>query len=199
MTKTDDYLNLVKPWKVGEGPTLLKHRLFSVRERLCSSQSDPRKKGQFVYLDTGDWVNVLALTPHREIILVEQFRHGLKKVTLEIPGGMVDAGESPLDAGLRELREETGYVGENARIIGFVEPNPAIQNNRCHTVLVEQVLQKHTPTPDAHEELAVRLSPLDAIPGLIQRGIIAHALVVSAFHHLVLQKVPSGEVEGVRR
>jgi 8-oxo-dGTP pyrophosphatase MutT (NUDIX family) len=139
-------------------------------------------------LESVDWVNVIALTAAREVVLIEQFRHGVRAPTLEIPGGMVDAGEAPLDAGLRELREETGYGGGEARLLGFVEPNPAMLDNRCWTVLVEGVELLGEPQPEEGEDIAVDLRPLDEVPGLISAGRIAHALVVAAFHHLSLAR-----------
>jgi len=180
------YLQLVEPWEVDE-PTALHHtRVFTLREHQARSRVNPAKAGSFVYLDTGDWVNVIALTPDEQVVLVEQYRHGLGEVTLEIPGGMVDGDEGPLAAGERELREETGYAGWGARLIGRVSPNPAILTNWCHTVLVPEVDRVGAPDPEGTEELGVRLVPLAEIGDLIQQGVIHHALVVAAFHHLTL-------------
>lgn len=178
---------LVEPWQVEEGAELLKTRVFSVRERFCSSPTNPEKSGKFVYLDTGDWVNVVALTVDEQVVLIEQFRHGIAEVTLELPGGMVDRGEDPLAAALRELREETGYMGKPAALIGSVTPNPAIQNNRCHTALVRNVTAGHGRNLDGNEEIGVRLAPLADIPDLIRGGVIHHSLVIAAFHYLSLR------------
>ncbi len=179
-------LKLVQPWQVSEAGTLLETPIFALCQRNCASVTTANKAGTFYYLDTTDWVNVIALTADRHVVLVEQFRHGRKEVTLEVPGGMVDPGEEPLAAGLRELREESGYVGTGAQIIGAVSPNPAILNNLCHTVLVRDVTPRHQLALDGNEEIAVRLIPLDEIGSLIRDGMIHHALVVAAFHHLSL-------------
>jgi 8-oxo-dGTP pyrophosphatase MutT (NUDIX family) len=120
------------------------------------------------------------------VVLIEQFRHGTEEVTLEIPGGIVDRGEDPLAAGLRELREETGYEGGEARLIGRVTPNPAIMNNHCHTVLVRGARRAGAQQLESNEEIAVRLEPRERIDGLVRGGSIEHALVVAAFHHLAL-------------
>jgi 8-oxo-dGTP pyrophosphatase MutT (NUDIX family) len=178
------YLSLVKPWERDEPREIASTRIFSLRERAARSRTRPDKEGRFVYLDTGDWVNVVALTDDDHVVMVEQYRHGLAVVTLEIPGGMVDPGEGPLEAGLRELQEESGYGGGRARIIGKVSPNPAIMTNWCHTVLVEGVAYESKPRPEGTEELGVRLVPLSEIPALIRDGVIHHALVVAGFHHL---------------
>ena len=183
----NDYLKLVEPWDVEEAGTLVETRIFSVRQRQCTSRKDPSKTGLFYYLDGTDWVNVVALTQNEEVVLIEQYRHGLGEVTLEIPGGLVDAGEKPLEAGLRELREETGYTGGQAEIIGIVSPNPAIQTNRCHTVLVRGVAPAESQDLDAAEEIETRTVPLAEISSLIKKGVIHHAMVVAAFHHLMIR------------
>lgn len=188
MTQRDpDLLRLVTPWQFEEAGELARTRIFTLRQRRAASRTSPGKAGTFVYLDTADWVNVIALTPKRQVVLIEQFRHGTAEVTLEIPGGLIDAGEEPLVAGLRELREETGYAGEGGRVIGVVTPNPATQNNRCYTVLVEDAGLRHDPALDSNEEIGVRLLPLERIAELVRGGIIHHALVVAAFYHLLAQ------------
>src|SRR5438132_1011204 len=93
------------------------------------------KSGTYISLEFPDWVNMLAITPLWEVALVRQFRHGLDDIVLEIPSGIVDAGETELEAARRELEEETGYVAESWQYLGFVHPNPAYQANRCHTFL----------------------------------------------------------------
>lgn len=186
MSSDSTYLDLVPDWRQGGDRELARTRIFTLRQLRASSPRRPDRSGTFVYLDCGDWVNVIALTDDRRVVAIEQFRHGLAEVTLEIPGGMVDPGEEPLEAGLRELREETGHAGGGGRLIGRVSPNPAIQNNFCHTVLVEDVSEVAAPEPEEHEEIAVRLVPLEEIPALIAEGVIHHALVVAAFHHLML-------------
>jgi len=101
---------------------------------------------------------------------------------------MVDPGEDPLTAGVRELAEETGYGSERFELIGSVTPNPAILNNRCHTVLVQDATEMGSCALETHEEIGVRLVPLDDIARLISEGHIHHALVIAAFHHLVLRE-----------
>ena len=188
MRPDDDprYLELIRPWRVGPAETLVETSIFTLRRRHCESRTCADKAGDFVYLETADWVNVIALDASLEVVLIEQFRHGTREVTLEIPGGTLDPGEEVMDAGLRELAEETGYGGGTARLIGTVTPNPATQDNRCHTLLVTGVDRIGQQRTDDNEEIATRLVPLYEIPDLIRRGIIHHALVVAAFQHLAL-------------
>ena len=101
----------------------------------------------------------------------------------------MDRGDaSPVATGTRELREETGYVGEKARVIGEVFPNPAIMSNTCYTVLVENCTCCHEPELDHGEDLITRLVPLSEISQLIAAGEIKHSLVVAALYHFQLKQ-----------
>ncbi|MFH1809530.1 MAG: NUDIX hydrolase [Pseudomonadota bacterium] len=185
-------LTLVQAWHVEERELLLENKLFKVRSRFAQSLTSANKRGTFFYMDSLDWVNVIALTPERQVVCIEQYRVGSNEVTLEIPGGMCDAGEAPLDASIRELREETGYAGTRAEIIGSVTPNPAIQNNRCHTALVQDARLLHAVAFDDNEEIGVRLLPLEHIDALILSGVIHHALVLAAFMQLKVHLAGGG-------
>lgn len=135
---------------------------------------------EFYRFNFPDWVNIVALTPERKMILIRQFRYGTQRMEIEIPGGMVNTGESPLDAGCRELLEETGYAGVNAGIIGKVCPNPAIQRNCCYTVLVEQAVRIAEPHFDEMEEIECNLQSESEVRQLIASGRIDHGLVLNA-------------------
>jgi 8-oxo-dGTP pyrophosphatase MutT (NUDIX family) len=105
-------------------------------------------------------------------------------VELEIPGGMIDATDtSPVAAGLRELREETGYAGEKARLLGDIYPNPAIMENTCYTVLVEDCQKKYELQFDPCEDIITRLVPVAEVAGLVAKGRIKHSLVVVALYY----------------
>jgi ADP-ribose pyrophosphatase len=138
------------------------------------------RERDFVVLDAPDWANVLALTPDHRLVLVNQFRFGTNDFSLEIPGGVLGPGEDPVAGGLRELREETGYSGEKARVLGRVHPNPAIQNNTLHIVLVENATLAAATQWDHDEEIAVSVLPVDEVYALARAGRITHALVLNA-------------------
>jgi 8-oxo-dGTP pyrophosphatase MutT (NUDIX family) len=177
---------MIRPWqKLGSKP-VGDFRIFTVRS---DEKISPRTgaKHDFYVIDCVDWVNVLALTPNRELVMVEQYRHGSNTVELEIPGGIMDASEaSPLETGVRELREETGYEGECARILGNVFANPAIMSNTSYVVLVENSTLKHALQWDSGEDLLTRLVPIDEIPGLVASGRIRHPLVIVALYYFDL-------------
>ncbi len=134
----------------------------------------------FVLLRASDWVNVLALTPDHQLVLVRQFRFGIDEFSLEIPGGVIDAGEDPLAAGVRELREETGFVGTRARLLGSAHANPAFLNNRCHIALVEGATRSAAVQWDHDEEIEVITAPVEQVYAWAHEGKITHSLVLDA-------------------
>lgn len=140
----------------------------------------------FYLIDIVDWVNVIALTPQCEVILVEQYRFGAEVNSLELPGGMLGSrDEDPQEAALRELEEETGYRAEKLLPLGMAHPNPAIQTNRCFFYFAPQSIPVGTFSQDHLEDIAIHLVPLSDIPQLIREERITHALMVSAFMRLV--------------
>jgi 8-oxo-dGTP pyrophosphatase MutT (NUDIX family) len=177
---------MIKPWPIVHSQPVGDFRIFTIRsDRKVSPRT--QKEHDFYVIDCVDWVNVVAVTADQQLVMIEQYRHGSDTVELEIPGGMIDPGDSsPEQGGIRELREETGYEGESPRIIGQVFPNPAIQSNRCFTVLVENCQNVHPTELDHGEDLLTRLVPVAEIPGLVAAGKIQHSLVVVALYYYEL-------------
>jgi 8-oxo-dGTP pyrophosphatase MutT (NUDIX family) len=172
---------MVKPWQSIRSQPGRSFRVFSIRTDTARS---PRTgtEHDFYVIETGDWVNVIPLTSDRRVVMVKQYRHGSKQVTLEIPGGLVDPGDTPEGAASRELLEETGYEAEDLEQIGAVNPNPAIFNNRCYTFIARNVRKTGEPMPDQTEDIEVVLIPVADIPELIRKGEIDHAIVITAFY-----------------
>lgn len=179
---------MIQPWQKVSSKPMGDFRIFTIRSDIKRS---PRtgKEHDFYVIDAVNWVNVIALTPDNQIVMVEQYRHGSNTIELEVPGGMMDAEDvSPEITGARELREETGYEGEKARVIGDILPNPAIMSNTCFTVLIENCLCKHECAFDHSEDLITRLVPVADLPGLVKAGRIKHSLVVVALYHFDLMR-----------
>jgi 8-oxo-dGTP pyrophosphatase MutT (NUDIX family) len=134
----------------------------------------------FFVIDSPDWVNVVAVTTGGELVLVNQFRFGVQEFSWEVPGGLLDGTEDPIAAGRRELLEETGFGGGEARVLSSVWPNPAIQNNRCHFVLIEGVVRMAELAWDEHEEIESIHLPVDEVLTRARAGEIVHSLTLTA-------------------
>ena len=104
-------------------------------------------------LETPDWVNIVALTHEGKILLVRQFRLGIAALTTETPAGVMEEGEDPQNAAIRELAEETGYTTNDWSYLGWVEPNPAFQDNRCHQFLAKNVVLTQDVKQDDGEDV----------------------------------------------
>lgn len=167
------------PWEELGRTTLAKTRIFDL-DQVRFRHPVRETERDFVVMRPPNWVNVLALTPDDHLVLVRQFRYGTKAFALEIPGGIIDANEEPLVAGQRELLEETGYLGSHAELLGTIDPNPAIQDNRCHIVLVTDATPSGSVAWDQDEEIEVSCQPVEDVLGLARRGGITHSLVLSA-------------------
>ena len=137
--------------------------------------------GQIIHaqvLEYDDEVMVFALTKTQEVVLIEQYRHGLQKSIVEFPGGSVDTGERPLEAARRELFEETGYTGNTFIEVGHGSPNPAIHTNTIYYFLALDVEQIDQHRPEA-ATINLLLMSLDEVIHLARKRELTHSLNLS--------------------
>jgi ADP-ribose pyrophosphatase len=177
----------MKDWQRAGSAQVFQCRVFNVRRDSNCSPSTGEIHDFFI-IEPFNWVNVIAVTSGREVVLVEQYRHGIDGITLEIPGGIIDEGEQPEAAARRELLEETGYEADSWKLLGINAPNPAIQNNLCYTFLAEPARPVAAQNLDHTEEIGIHLYHLDHIAELIKEGKINHALVIAAFYYYEISK-----------
>jgi ADP-ribose pyrophosphatase len=133
-----------------------------------------------VIIEADDWVNIVALTPEKKILTVRQFRFGVREMTVEIPAGLMDEGETPQQAAMRELREETGCVSDNWHYLGWFHTNPAFMNNVCHSWLAQDVIKKYPLQLDVGEEITIAELSLEEIRKEIEQGRMRNALSLAA-------------------
>lgn len=174
----------MRRWRPDDTETIFEHPLFNLTRQ--SLVAGPHRREALV-LESPAWVNMIPLLPDERVVLVRQWRFGVARPTLEIPGGLVE-GEPPREAAERELLEETGYRAGSWHELGELDPNPAIFDNRVTTYLATDLQWVEEPRGDGDEEIEVETAPLAEIPSLIARGEIAHTLVVAAFYLLDLHR-----------
>ena len=167
-------------WKLLNTKSLRDFRVESVQERTYEHVPTGKEKG-YVVCDSADWVFVIPVTSDNEVVFIRQFRHGRGEVVLEIPGGVMDPGETPEIAGARELKEETGYVPESVEMFGPLLPNPGLNTARYHIALGRNCRQTFAPTPEPFEEIEIELRPLESVKDMIANGELSHALCIAAF------------------
>jgi 8-oxo-dGTP pyrophosphatase MutT (NUDIX family) len=158
------------------GPAVLRasYRVFSVYESTVTK--DGVALPPVYTLEHPDWCNVIAITDDERIVLVRQLRFGTRAPSLELPGGMIDAGEEPASAVLRELREETGWEAPRAELLIVTHPNPSFQKNKLHTFVARGARFAGAPILDELEECETVLAALSDVPRMLDEGEIVHAL-----------------------
>ncbi len=173
-------------WKVLKSRELFKSNFFRFRSDECELP-DGRVMPNYYVMEFTDWVNVIPVTEDNKIVLVEQYRHAAKAVCLEVPGGAADPGEDPKRAAIRELREETGFVPEDVRLVGVHHPNPAMQNNKMHTFVAYGCKLVESPEPDEFEDIRVVTKEIPEVIDMILKGEMTHSIIIAS----ILLALPS--------
>jgi ADP-ribose pyrophosphatase len=185
-TPTDEYAALA--WRLGARVPDRDYGVF--KTSFVDGEHPQIGAKRFSVIDCPDWVNVIALTADGQVVLIRQYRVGVRELCLEIPGGMVDDDEEPAAAAARELAEETGYVAPRWQRLATLAPNPAILGNHLHVFLAEGARLGGPPRPDGSEVISVTTVPLEVVHKKLIAGEIDHALVVAAFGHLAFRRGP---------
>jgi ADP-ribose pyrophosphatase len=165
----------VKPWLEVDRQTLHRCRVFDVVRSVSQSPIDASTH-EFFRLHAPDWAQIVPVTPERDVVLIRQYRHGSQRISLEIPAGHVDPGESPDAAAARECLEETGYRVATVESLGVTNPNPALFDNRLHSFCALDVRRVAEIGNTTTEQTEVELVPMTKLPELLDTQIIDHAL-----------------------
>lgn len=175
--------NNKKIWQKIGSTELFKTSFFQMRSDELLMPNLKKMPNYYVFEFT-DWVNIVPVTKNNELVLIRQYRHAVEDETIEIPGGAIDwrAKESPEQAALRELAEETGYVAEQVIPLGWQRPNPALQSNKLWSFLALGCEKKLEQKLDEFEDIEVITVPLEEALDFVHQGQIHHSLVISSIH-----------------
>jgi 8-oxo-dGTP pyrophosphatase MutT (NUDIX family) len=175
----------LKTWVLLGSSVVATTRIFKLlQDRWVSPRTG--EEHTFSSIESADFVNVLGITTDDQLLMIRQFRFGTREFTLEVAGGMVEPGEDHALTAVRELREETGYVGKTCQYLGYCEPNPAIFNNRAHMYLIEGCERDGSQVLDPGEDIEVLPMPVEQVLSQWRAGEIKHALVSVALARLYL-------------
>lgn len=171
-------------WDILEESEVADCKVYRVFRQRARHPGDGRE-GTFYIMHCPEWVQAIPLTTAGEVILVRQFRFGTRLLSWEVPGGVMDPEDtSPAQAAARELVEETGYTGDPGISLGYSHPNPALQNNRTHFILIRNCQLTHSQNLDANEELNVITVPVSQAMDMALNGEITHAIALNALFFL---------------
>jgi len=172
-------MSTITPWQVLDSRYLLRKRWLNVRE-------DRVKTGggaiidEFHVLEAPSWACVLCVSVDRELVLIRQYRHGAKEVTLELPAGVIEDDEMPEVGARRELREETGYVADRWIDLATLNPEPSRHTHRAHCFVALDARPDHEQALDLAEQVEVVRFPAARALELVQSGQLDHAVHVAA-------------------
>ena len=168
-------------WQVKNSEELCKTPVFTINT--VTSVSPDNNEGKYIVLDAPDWVitiPVLTVNGKRHFLLVKQWRHGANKLSIEFPGGVINKGEEPSCAALRELAEETGYTAKKLKHLKSVYPNPAIMSNKCHFFLAEELTNTEKRNLDKDEYITVMTVDEQTLLNEMGEDKTTHALMSTA-------------------
>ncbi|MBQ9207320.1 MAG: NUDIX hydrolase [Treponema sp.] len=164
-------------WTEKSKRELLKTVVLTVNE--IDSESPTGENGTYIVMDAPDWVIVVPRLGEN-FLMVRQWRHGNKSLSIEFPGGVINKGEKPEEAAKREMEEETGYKAGNIVYLGSANPNPALMRNYAHFFAAEDLVATGEQHLDEDEFVEYLQIPCDEVYAKIGSEEYPHALMMSA-------------------
>ena len=173
-------------WKKIASKKVFEDRWFKARADACQFP-DGRIIDPYYVVELPNWANAVVVTSNNEIVLVKQYRYPVDAVTLELPGGVINDGEDPMVAALRETQEETGYTSNQIQLICKTAPNPAINDNTAYFYLIENAVPTAHTNPDFFEDIEVVLYSKHDFIQLLQQNKIMHGVQLGPIYEALIQ------------
>lgn len=168
-------------WKVLASKYIYKDRWFIARADTCEMPNGKIVEPYYV-LEFPNWCNVVVVTEDDKIVMVRQYRHAINKITIELPGGVIDNNETPEVAAVREVQEETGFVVNDLQFLYKTSPNPATNNNDAFFFLAKATQHITTQNFDPYEDMDVHLFTKDEVLTMIDNSEIIHGVQIGAIY-----------------
>ena len=173
-------------WKLIESKYVYRDRWLRARADKCELP-DGRIMEPYYVIEVPDWTNMVIITKEQRIVLVRQYRHALGTTTLELPGGILEQGESPKESAIREMHEETGYISDEVEFLMKISPNPALNNNTAYFFLAIDA-EKLTDTKfDPFEDIVIETFSKDELKQLLEEGKLQHGVQQGAIYQAMIQ------------
>jgi len=167
------------PWTIRESTYRIDEPFLRLRSDRVELPDGAIIDGYFVRESRG-FAIVAALTPERRIVLVRQYKHGIGRVTLELPAGTLDPGETPETCAVRELAEETGYAGDPPQLLRSLFADPTSSNASFHIYLIENATPQFEQRLDPTESIVIETATIAEFAALLRDGDIASGSQVAA-------------------
>jgi len=165
-------------WTTLRTESVLSMPLFDIRKDIIRNERT-QKELDITVMEAAPCVNVIAITPEHKIVFARQHRFGIGSDTLELPGGIIEAGESPLEAAKRELEEETSYIGSEWEYIGKVASNPVFIDSYIHHCIVRNATALGSLAFDDGEHVFTELYSEKEVKKMITEGVFLHPHTLS--------------------
>lgn len=174
-------------WKQLSSKIVFQQSWFKTKVDTCELP-DGRVFDSYFTVEVPDWVNCIIITADEKLVLIKQYRYPVNKITYELPGGLIEKGEDPMQAALWEMQEETGYSSNNIELILTVAPNPALQNTTAYFYLVTNAVKTKQQQFDEFEEVEVELFDKLAIQKLLSSNSMQHGVQIGGLYK-ALEKI----------
>jgi ADP-ribose pyrophosphatase len=176
----------IQNWKTLDSKYAYQHNWFGVRVDKCELP-DGRIMEPYYIVEIPDWCNVIVATDKEELIMVQQYRYAAGIITIEPPGGIIEKYEQPIDAAIREMQEETGYISDQIDFLCEIYPNPALQKTKAFFYLARNARKAANAKLDEFEDLNTVTLSKQKVLGMLAESQFKHAAQTGALYKAVIQ------------